>query len=130
MKNICELCDNKVDGLELNGKELRIKTSQWSNYYGSWIWKTIEINYCPMCGRKLSEENYSKLDYLYDKYECNDLDTLKARCPINLKLLDLESKSTLEFEIAVDEIEEKENEDIAKVINERDKNDDGKRYSL
>lgn len=39
----------------------------------------------------------TKLDYLFNKYECNDIDTLKARCPINLNLLNLESEATEEF---------------------------------
>lgn len=52
----CELCNNKTYDMELNGDKLIIQTSQWDDYYDDFITKEFEINYCPMCGRKLKEE--------------------------------------------------------------------------
>lgn len=67
-------------------------------------------------------------EFLFRFYECEDLDMLKCRCPINLKLIDLNIIATEDFKKAVMEIEEKENEDIFKAIEKRDKHDNGKRY--
>lgn len=104
MGNICKLCNNELDFIKLNGRTLSVETSQWDDCHDDFITKEVEINYCPICGRKL----YGKIDYLYYKYKCDDIDTLKARCPIDLKLLDLYTEVTLEFKTVIDEIEEKE----------------------
>lgn len=67
-------------------------------------------------------------EFLFRFYDCKEFDMLKCRCPIDFRLLDLDSLATDDFKKAVIEIEEKENKDIFKVIEERDKHDNGKRY--
>lgn len=72
----------------------------------------------------------TELDYLFAVYDCNDIDTLKARCPIDLNLLDLKSEATEEFKEAVNRIEVKENEEIYKIIKEREEADTTETYSF
>ena len=65
-----------------------------------------------------NDEYETKLEYLYRKYDCNDMETLQARCPIDIKAYKqftcLNSEATDEFKRLIDECEEKENERIMK----------------
>ena len=65
-----------------------------------------------------NDEYETKLEYLYRKYDCNDMETLQARCPIDIKaykqFMCLNSEATDEFKRSIDEREEKENERIMK----------------
>ena len=65
-----------------------------------------------------NDEYETKLEYLYRKYDCNDMETLQARCPIDIKFCRqftcLNSEATDEFKRLIDEREEKENERIMK----------------
>ena len=38
------------------------------------------------------------LEYLYQRYECTDLDTLEMRCPVNINNLNLNNKMYKELE--------------------------------
>ena len=65
-----------------------------------------------------NDEYETKLEYLYRKYDCNDMETLQYRCPIDIKAYKqftcLNSEATDEFKRLIDEREEKENEAIMK----------------
>ena len=62
-----------------------------------------------------NDEYETKLEYLYRKYDCNDMETLQARCPIDIKaykqFMCLNSEATDEFKRSIDE---QENERIMK----------------
>ena len=68
--------------------------------------------------KKVHKFNKIKLEYLYRKYDCNDMETLQYRCPIDIKAYKqftcLNSEATDEFKRLIDEREEKENEAIMK----------------
>lgn len=46
----------------------------------------------------------TKLEYLFYIYHCDNIATLKVRCPINLNLLDLQGEATEEFKKAINEL--------------------------
>ena len=50
------------------------------------------------------------LEYLYQRYECTDLDTLEARCPVNINNLNLNNKMYKELEDLLNDIDELEDE--------------------
>ena len=62
-----------------------------------------------------NDEYETKLEYLYRKYDCNDMETLQYRCPIDIKaykqFMCLNSEATDEFKRSIDE---QENERIMK----------------
>ena len=62
-----------------------------------------------------NDEYETKLEYLYRKYDCNDMETLQTRCPIDIKFCRqftcLNSEATDEFKRSIDE---QENERIMK----------------
>ena len=78
-------------------------------------------------------EYEKKLEYLYRKYDCNDMETLQYRCPIDIKaykqFMCLNSEATDEFKRSIDEREEKENEAIMKIVEERNKKERNIRYT-
>ena len=80
-----------------------------------------------------NDEYETKLEYLYRKYDCNDMETLQARCPIDIKaykqFMCLNSEATDEFKRTIDEREEKENEAIMKIVEERNKKERNIRYT-
>ena len=80
-----------------------------------------------------NDEYETKLEYLYRKYDCNDMETLQARCPIDIKaykqFMCLNSEATDEFKRLIDEREEKENEAIMKIVEERNKKERNIRYT-
>lgn len=59
------------------------------------------------------------LDYLFSVYQCDDIEILKCRCPIDLRLLNLNAEATKEFKDAVDELDRKEKEAIYKAIKDK-----------
>ena len=80
-----------------------------------------------------NDEYETKLEYLYRKYDCNDMETLQYRCPIDIKaykqFMCLNSEATDEFKRLIDEREEKENEAIMKIVEERNKKERNIRYT-
>ena len=80
-----------------------------------------------------NDEYETKLEYLYRKYDCNDMETLQYRCPIDIKAYKqftcLNSEATDEFKRLIDEREEKENEAIMKIVEERNKKERNIRYT-
>ena len=80
-----------------------------------------------------NNEYETKLEYLYRKYDCNDMETLQYRCPIDIKAYKqftcLNSEATDEFKRLIDEREEKENEAIMKIVEERNKKERNIRYT-
>ena len=80
-----------------------------------------------------NDEYETKLEYLYRKYDCNDMETLQYRCPIDIKaykqFMCLNSEATDEFKRTIDECEEKENERIMKIVEERNKKERNIRYT-
>ena len=64
-------------------------------------------------------EYETNLEYLFRIYECNDIDILKCRCPLNLEFIDLQAMATDKFRDMVLEVEEQEYEIIAKIIEDR-----------
>ena len=80
-----------------------------------------------------NDEYETKLEYLYRKYDCNDMETLQYRCPIDIKaykqFMCLNSEATDEFKRSIDEREEKENEAIMKIVEERNKKERNIRYT-
>ena len=59
------------------------------------------------------------IDYLYKRYECDDLDTLKCRCPLNLDKINLNERVYENFVLILNAIEEIEDEEIARILDER-----------
>lgn len=60
------------------------------------------------------------LDYLYKRYDCDDIETLQCRCPVDLNRLNLDDEVTEEFVDCLNDLEERDDECIAKIIKERD----------
>ena len=70
------------------------------------------------------------LEYLYQRYECTDLDTLEARCPININNLNLRNKMYKELEDLLNDIDELEDQIVEYIVTERDNRDNNKRYTV
>ena len=70
------------------------------------------------------------LEYLYQRYECGDLDTLEARCPININNLNLNNKMYKELEDLLNDIDELEDKTVECIVAERDNRENNKRYSV
>ena len=61
----------------------------------------------------------TNLEYLFRVYQCDDIDILKCRCPLDLEFIDLHVVATDKFRDWVLEVEERENLEIAKIIEKR-----------
>ena len=70
------------------------------------------------------------LEYLYQRYECGDLDTLEMRCPININNLNLNNKMYKELEDLLNDIDELEDKTVEYIVTERDNRDNNKRYTV
>ena len=70
------------------------------------------------------------LEYLYQRYECGDLDTLEARCPININNLNLNNKMYKELEDLLNDIDELEDKTVECIVEERDNKENNKRYTV
>ena len=70
------------------------------------------------------------LEYLYQRYECTDLDTLEARCPVNINNLNLNNKMYKELEDLLNDIDELEDQIVEYIVTERDNKDNNKRYTV
>lgn len=70
------------------------------------------------------------LEYLYQRYECGDLDTLEARCPININNLNLNNKMYKELEDLLNDIDELEDKTVEYIVAERDNRENNKRYTV
>lgn len=70
------------------------------------------------------------LEYLYQRYECGDLDTLEARCPININNINLNNKMYKELEDLLNDIDELEDKTVEYIVTERDNKDNNKRYTV
>lgn len=72
----------------------------------------------------------SILEYLYERYDCSNLDELEARCPLNLDNINLNNIMYKEFEKLLDNIEKEEYDAIYKIVQERAQSSDTKHYSV
>ena len=72
----------------------------------------------------------SILEYLYERYECGDLDTLEIRCPININNLNLNNKMYKELEDLLNDIDELEDKTVECIVAERDNRENNKRYTV
>lgn len=70
------------------------------------------------------------LEYLYQRYECGDLNTLEMRCPININNLNLNNKMYKELEDLLNDIDELEDKTVECIVTERDNIDNNKRYTV
>ena len=70
------------------------------------------------------------LEYLYQRYECGDLNTLEARCPININNLNLNNKMYKELEDLLNDIDELEDKTVECIVAERDNKENNKRYTV
>ena len=70
------------------------------------------------------------LEYLYQRYECTDLDTLEARCPVNINNLNLNNKMYKELEDLLNDIDELEDEIVEYLVTERNNRQKNKRYNV
>lgn len=70
------------------------------------------------------------LEYLYQRYECTDLDTLEIRCPININNLNLNNKMYKELEDLLNDIDELEDKTVECIVAERDNRENNKRYTV
>ena len=70
------------------------------------------------------------LEYLYQRYECGDLDTLEARCPVNINNLNLNNKMYKELEDLLNDIDELEDKTVECIVAERDNRENNKRYTV
>jgi len=59
-KPTCSFCDNTHPDFDamngVYGNMLTLETSEWDDYYDSFNHVTLDVNYCPICGRKLRKE--------------------------------------------------------------------------
>lgn len=59
---MCKYCDGNSDKCRIrsspldNEYYLDIETSEWDEYDDDYVHQREYINYCPFCGRKLSEQ--------------------------------------------------------------------------
>lgn len=70
------------------------------------------------------------LEYLYQRYECTDLDTLEARCPVNINNLNLNNKMYKELENLLNDIDGLEDEIVEYLVTERNNRQKNKRYTV
>ena len=70
------------------------------------------------------------LEYLYQRYECTDLDTLEIRCPVNINNLNLNNKMYKELEDLLNDIDELEDEIVEYLVTERNNRQKNKRYTV
>ena len=70
------------------------------------------------------------LEYLYQRYECTDLDTLEARSPVNINNLNLNNKMYKELEDLLNDIDELEDKTVEYIVTERDNRENNKRYTV
>ena len=70
------------------------------------------------------------LEYLYQRYECTDLDTLEMRCPVNINNLNLNNKMYKELEDLLNDIDELEDKTVECIVAERDNRENNKRYTV
>ena len=70
------------------------------------------------------------LEYLYQRYECTDLDILEARCPVNINNLNLNNKMYKELEDLLNDIDELEDEIVEYLVTERNNRQKNKRYTV
>ena len=70
------------------------------------------------------------LEYLYQRYECTDLDTLEMRCPVNINNLNLNNKMYKELEDLLNDIDELEDEIVEYLVTERNNRQKNKRYTV
>ena len=70
------------------------------------------------------------LEYLYQRYECTDLDTLETRCPVNINNLNLNNKMYKELEDLLNDIDELEDEIVEYLVTERNNRQKNKRYTV
>lgn len=59
------------------------------------------------------------IDYLYKRYECDDIETLKCRCPLNIDKINLNERVYENFVLMLNTIEEIEDKEIAKILDDR-----------
>ena len=70
------------------------------------------------------------LEYLYQRYERTDLDTLEMRCPVNINNLNLNNKMYKELEDLLNDIDELEDEIVEYLVTERNNRQKNKRYTV
>ena len=70
------------------------------------------------------------LEYLYQRYECGDLDTLEARCRVKINNLNLNNKMYKELEDLLNDIDELEDEIVEYLVTERNNRQKNKRYTV
>ena len=70
------------------------------------------------------------LEYLYQRYDCKNLDVLEIRCPININNLNLNNKMYKELEDLLNDIDELEDKTVECIVAERDNGQNNKRYTV
>ena len=70
------------------------------------------------------------LEYLYQRYECSNLDVLEMRCPVNINNLNLNNKMYKELEDLLNDIDELEDEIVEYLVTERNNRQKNKRYTV
>ena len=70
------------------------------------------------------------LEYLYERYNCSNLDVLEMKCPININHLNLNNKMYKELEDLLNDIDELEDQIVEYIVTERDNKDNNKRYTV
>ena len=70
------------------------------------------------------------LEYLYQRYECSNLDVLEMRCPVNINNLNLNNKMYKELEDLLNDIDELEDEIVEYLVTERNNRQNNKRYTV
>ena len=70
------------------------------------------------------------LEYLYERYNCSNLDVLEIRCPVNINNLNLNNKMYKELEDLLNDIDELEDKIVECIVTERDNRENNKRYTV
>ena len=70
------------------------------------------------------------LEYLYERYNCSNLDVLEMRCPVNINNLNLNNKMYKELENLLNDIDELEDKTVEYIVTERDNRENNKRYTV
>ena len=70
------------------------------------------------------------LEYLYERYNCSNLDVLEMRCPVNINNLNLNNKMYKELEDLLNDIDELEDRIVECIVAEKDNRENNKRYTV
>ena len=70
------------------------------------------------------------LEYLYERYNCSNLDVLEMRCPININNLNLRNKMYKELEDLLNDMDKLKDRPIKTIVREIKETDNGVKCTI